>query len=181
MTTWRDEVRAHIDTWSKRLRDRQFWPKFVYHFTDLRNALSILQAGRLHSREDALRLGLVRIDSASPDIIAHTAQAHVWEDKVRTDYQALFERRWVYVETVTTIDADIEFRFNQDASAYGPFDARFVYEESGGGKRIWRDQASAVPRLQRFSLEGARRGVATLTLDGHTAFAGPVTFDDTPF
>jgi hypothetical protein len=71
MTTWPDRVQTHIETWSKKLSDRSFWPKFVYHFTDLQNALSILDSDRLYSRTEAMRRGLVKTDSASPDVIAN--------------------------------------------------------------------------------------------------------------
>lgn len=320
MTTWPERVRAHIDTWSGLLPGRAYWPKFVYHFTDLRNALSILASGRLYSRAEALRRGLAVVDSASPDVIAHTAPAHtryarlyfrprtptqyrnegirtkneiwgkahcpvpvflcfdaarvltmestelsdgnmgsgsvehgpapemlhkipfqhvfhnsaftpdmaetikfhrhaevlvpdwldlqpslhwivcrspaerttllhllaeparaLWEKKVRIDYQTLFERKWTFVENVTTIGTDIEFRFNQDTCTPGPFDGSLVYNEVEGGRRAWSGAMQAGRAPQRFALEDAQRGVVTLTLDGHIAFSGPVTLDDMPF
>lgn len=320
MTTFSDRVRDHIRTWSAELPDRSFWPKFVYHFTDLQNAVSILQSDRLYSRKEAIKRNLVQVDSASRDVIAHTAPPHTryarlyfrprtptqfrnegirtpdkiwagahcpvpvflcfdtervltmvntelsngnmasgnveygpaaemlgnipfqyvfhngsftsdlrdtitfhrhaevlvpdrldlepslklivcrspaerttllhllseaarhrWEKKVRIDYQTLFERKWTYVETVITIGADIELRFNQETSTPGPFAANLVYDEAGGGRRTWSGRMVAGRSPQRFTLERAQRGVATLTLDGHTAFSGPITFDDMPF
>lgn len=320
MSTWPDQVRQHIETWSARLPGRNWWPSFVYHFTDLHNARSILASGKLHGRAEAIRLGLVQIDAASPDVIAHTARAHteyarlyfrprtptqfrnegirtktkiwsgahcpvpvflcfdaaqvltmdstelsdgnmasgrvehgpapemldripfhhvfhdgrflpeeaetikfhrhaevlvpvaldlqpslrmivcrspaerttllhllpgparrLWGPRVRIDYQALFERRWTFVESVTTIGAHIEFRFNPSTETPGPFGVGFLYQETEGGRRVWNGPMGPLSSTQRFDLAGARRGVATLTLDGCTAFSGPVTFDDTPF
>ena len=49
-----------------------WWPKFAYHYTDIRNAVSILKSGLLYSRYDATRLGLMKTDNASSQVIDNT-------------------------------------------------------------------------------------------------------------
>ena len=47
MKPWADEIRRHIDAWSARLGSVGWWPRYVYHFTDVHNAASIVQSGCL--------------------------------------------------------------------------------------------------------------------------------------
>ncbi len=77
MKTWADEVRRHIETWANQLGSLNWWPRFVYHFTDVRNAASIIQTGYLYSRNEAERLGLMTVDNASPEIIDQTQPEHL--------------------------------------------------------------------------------------------------------
>ena len=51
---------------------RRWWPDYLFHFTDIQNAVSILKTGALFSRVEATRLGLMATDNASQDIIANT-------------------------------------------------------------------------------------------------------------
>lgn len=76
MKPWRDEIRQHIEGWSGRLGDRHWWPRYVYHFTDVCNAASIITTGYLYSRDEAERLELMQVDNASPQIIAQTRPQH---------------------------------------------------------------------------------------------------------
>ena len=59
--------------WVRRT-ERRWWPKFVFHYTDIRNAVRILQDGKLYSRLQAERLGKLVISSGSPDILSGTSQ-----------------------------------------------------------------------------------------------------------
>lgn len=57
-----------------------WWPKFAFHYTDVKNAVSILSCGCLYSRINAEKLGLMRNDNASRQVIDMTntqATAHV--------------------------------------------------------------------------------------------------------
>lgn len=54
---------------------RKRWPDFLFHFTDIRNAVSILNSGFLFSRDEARRRGIVFISSASSQVISRTAPA----------------------------------------------------------------------------------------------------------
>lgn len=60
---------------------RRWWPDYLFHFTDIQNAVSILKAGALHSRNEAQRLGLMTTDNASQEIIGSTDDK--WKDYVR--------------------------------------------------------------------------------------------------
>lgn len=77
MKPWHDEIRQHIDEWSARLGNRHWWPRYVYHFTDVRNAASIIKTGLLYCRAEAERLGLMEVDNASPQIIGRTRAEHL--------------------------------------------------------------------------------------------------------
>lgn len=58
---------------------RRWWPDFLFHVTDIQNAVSILRTGMLLSRQEAQ--GLMVTDNASPDIIARTEDR--WKNYVR--------------------------------------------------------------------------------------------------
>ena len=58
-----------------------WWPDCLFHFTDIRNAASILRAGAVYSRNEAERRGLMATDSASGQIIGNTSDE--WKDQVR--------------------------------------------------------------------------------------------------
>ena len=72
MKTWRPIIEQHIRNWSARLGNLHWWPSYVYHFTDVRNAANILKSGFLYSRIEASQLGLMYVDNASPEVIQRT-------------------------------------------------------------------------------------------------------------
>lgn len=320
MKAWSDRVREHIQFWSGALPGRDWWPRYVYHFTDLHNAVSILGSAKLYSRSEVNRLRLLHTDAASAAVIAQTSPAHLqyvrlyfrprtptqfrnegirprsnrwenahcpvpvflcfdahevltrgdtelsngnmgsshvehaaareifekipfhhvfhdgrwaphegeaikfhrhaevlvpdalplkpslkmivcrsaaermtllhllpeparltWERLVRLGYDGLFERKWTFVESVTTVGTSIEFQFNPNTQTPGAFEVEFVYREEDGRSWTWTGQKDALTTPHRFTVEGATRGIATLKLDGCIAFAGQVTFEDTPF
>lgn len=49
--------------------ERSWWPDFVFHFTDILNAVEILKCGAIYSRRRLKSLGLQHVDAASPAII----------------------------------------------------------------------------------------------------------------
>lgn len=53
---------------------RNWWPDYVYHYTDIQNAVSILKTGALFSRNVADSAGLMTTDNASQDIIDSTGE-----------------------------------------------------------------------------------------------------------
>jgi len=77
MKTWQGEIADHVRKWSASLGNLGWWPKFVYHFTDVLNAVSILETGNLYSRSEASRLGLMQSENASPEIIQSTRPEHL--------------------------------------------------------------------------------------------------------
>jgi hypothetical protein len=52
---------------------RDWWPRYLFHTTELRNAIAILDSGQLLSREDAG--DEMAWDNANPKIIGHTPDA----------------------------------------------------------------------------------------------------------
>ncbi|MFQ5342833.1 MAG: DarT ssDNA thymidine ADP-ribosyltransferase family protein [Anaerolineae bacterium] len=77
MKPWKDDIERHIHMWSARLGNRRWWPRYVYHFTDVQNAANIIQIGQLYSRTEVERLGLMQVDNASQDIIRQTRPEHL--------------------------------------------------------------------------------------------------------
>lgn len=57
-------------SWLKGSRER--WANYVYHFTDLRNAVEILKSGKLLCRSELDRRRGMVVDNASRIVIAHT-------------------------------------------------------------------------------------------------------------
>lgn len=51
---------------------RKYWPRFAFHFTDIDNAIDILNQGFLVSREYAKKYGVMRNDNASNVVISQT-------------------------------------------------------------------------------------------------------------
>lgn len=49
-----------------------WWPRFAYHNTDITNAVSILDSGKLYSRIDAEEFGIMKNDNASRQVIDMT-------------------------------------------------------------------------------------------------------------
>ncbi len=78
---------AHIQSCIEELKRkyageaRSWWPSFVFHYTNLQNAASILNQGVLLSRAEALRQGLMITDNASRPVMGHTLDK--WKDYVR--------------------------------------------------------------------------------------------------
>lgn len=60
---------------------RRWWPDYLFHYTDIENALSIIREGALFSRNEAQSRGLMSTDNASPNIIDNTNDE--WKDYVR--------------------------------------------------------------------------------------------------
>jgi hypothetical protein len=78
MKPWHGRIQQHIQDWSGRLGILGWWPKYVYHFTDVRNAANILEDGILYSRAEASRLARMMVDNASPEIIAQTRPQYIF-------------------------------------------------------------------------------------------------------
>lgn len=60
---------------NKRLAPVHWWPLYAYHFTDVSNAVSILESRILYSRTKAKELGAMVNDNASRQVINMTTQA----------------------------------------------------------------------------------------------------------
>jgi len=78
------EIRAHIDALKKAKwlgSARSWWPSYLFHFTDIQNAVNILTRGELLSRVAATASRQIVTNGASPEVIGQT-QDH-WKDYVR--------------------------------------------------------------------------------------------------
>lgn len=49
-----------------------WWPRFAYHYTNITNAVSILEMGQIYSRSNAKVLGIMENDNASRQVIDMT-------------------------------------------------------------------------------------------------------------
>ena len=78
MKDWLDDLRSHVSHWQSQLRKegRAWWPRFVYHYTDVNNAINILNTGVLYSRAKAQADKLMINENAHPGIIARTDPKH---------------------------------------------------------------------------------------------------------
>lgn len=78
MRVSRDQLLAHVTRWSAdTMHAGASWvPKFLYHFTDVKNAASILQSGELLSRNEANRRNAMLHDNASSQVIEATRAMH---------------------------------------------------------------------------------------------------------
>lgn len=82
--TERSEIRRHLEGLKKASwlsPSCRWWPNFLFHCTDIRNAVSILGQGEMLSRVQATASKKLQTDIASPDIIAQTHPE--WQDYVR--------------------------------------------------------------------------------------------------
>lgn len=79
MKEWTSDLETHVERWSKRLAKsgRGWWPQYVYHVTDVSNAIEILNTGVLHSRAECEHRGLMCHDNANPGVIASTDPDHL--------------------------------------------------------------------------------------------------------
>ncbi len=69
------EMRQHLESlrranWMD--RSHRWWPAYLFHSTDINNAVSILRRGELLSRVEAEKSGSLQVDIASRDVISQT-------------------------------------------------------------------------------------------------------------
>ncbi len=72
---------ARFDVFLNKLRrepwlgTRAWWSKYLFHFSDIKNAVNVLNLGFLYSRHEALKKNIIVEDSASSHIIGNTESA----------------------------------------------------------------------------------------------------------
>ena len=71
-----DQIKNVLDNlarrdWVKRT-ERRWWPQFVFHYTDIRNAVRVLREGYLYSRKYLEDTGRPVVSSGSPSVLAGT-------------------------------------------------------------------------------------------------------------
>ncbi len=59
------------EDWVRRT-ERNWWPQFVFHYTDIRNAVNILRSGYLYSRYHSEKTKQLVVSSGSPAVLAGT-------------------------------------------------------------------------------------------------------------
>lgn len=59
------------EEWIKR-SERRWWPRFVFHYTDIMNAAKVLNGGVLYSRQEAETRNLLSVSSGSSAVLAGT-------------------------------------------------------------------------------------------------------------
>lgn len=71
------QIIAKLDELAARYKSdaRSWWPKFVFHYSELQNVVSILESGVLLSRSDAVSRGLLQMDSASQSVLLKTRKS----------------------------------------------------------------------------------------------------------
>lgn len=63
----------------------KWWPKYFYHFTNIENALGIIDTGWIYGRQEAIENNLMETDNASPSVIS------VSQNKIK-EYARLYFR-----------------------------------------------------------------------------------------
>lgn len=58
-----------VTKYNLRLGGRSWWPQFIYHSTEINDAISILNTGYVYSRNLAIKMNLLKFDIASQDVI----------------------------------------------------------------------------------------------------------------
>jgi len=51
---------------------QNWWTQFIFHYNDINNIVSILDSGKLYSRNEAKNLNILKTDIANDDVISHT-------------------------------------------------------------------------------------------------------------
>ncbi len=79
----------HLDNLKQQswLGNRSWWTDYLFHFTDINNAVNVLHHGFLYSRQEAINRGLLKVDSASSQIIEQTDTMFI--DHVRFYFRPL--------------------------------------------------------------------------------------------
>lgn len=76
MTASTSEIRSFLKELERAewLRDteRYWWPRFLFHYTDIHNAIQILTDGRLYSRSRAEQLQKLALSSGSRQVLEYT-------------------------------------------------------------------------------------------------------------
>ena len=133
---------------------RSWWPDYVFHFTDLQNAVSILKTGALLGRVEAQKRGLMDTDNASQEVIDSTDDE--WQDYVRlyfrprtpTQYRnegfRPVEQRWQGAHCPVPIYFLFDFK-----SVLSCADSRFTDGNLASNPKVF----SSVPDLKQIPFE----------------------------
>jgi len=65
-----EKIVKHLKT----LQTQNWWARYLFHFTDITNAIKILECEALYSRNKAIAKKLMQCENASPDVIENTKE-----------------------------------------------------------------------------------------------------------
>lgn len=71
MNPYKQYIDEHYDEFGLH-PSKQWWVKYVYHFSNIDNIVNILEQGYLYSRNECIRRGLMQNENASKEIINQT-------------------------------------------------------------------------------------------------------------
>ncbi len=107
--------------WLKRT-ERRWWPQFVFHYTDIRNAVKILEEGYLYSRKYLKDNKNLEISSGSPEVLEGTET--IIKDCVRLYFRPKTPTQF-YAEGVLSKDALLKSKF---PGAHCPVPVFFLFD-----------------------------------------------------
>lgn len=101
-------------------KQRRDWPRYAYHYTDVRNAAKVLREGRLLSRSRSQAEGLLKVDAASTDVVGQSPWTH---DYVRLYFRPRTSVQWHHEGHKTP-----QFRDNRYPDAHCPVPIFFLFD-----------------------------------------------------
>lgn len=107
--------------WVKRT-ERRWWPSFIFHYTDIRNAIRILQGGYLYNREFLTSRNALPVSSGS-DVVLSTTDERI-KSCVRLYFRPQTPTQY-YAEGVRSQKALVSSRFSD---AHCPVPIFFLFD-----------------------------------------------------
>jgi len=122
------EIRSFLtdlaqQSWVKR-SERHTWPLFVYHYTDITNAVQILRDGRLYSRRQIETTGRSIVDCASSAVLAGT------DDRVKDCVRFYFRPKTPTQYYAEGIHSKITLRQSSFPDAHRPVPVFFLFNSA---------------------------------------------------
>lgn len=106
---------------NERFAPVKWWPHYAYHYTDISNAVNILETGMLYSRSRAEKLGVMYNDNASQQVISNTSQK-------TTSYVRFYFRPLTPTQFYNEGYKHCDLRFNGDVKANVPVPVFFFFD-----------------------------------------------------
>lgn len=138
---------------NERFAPVKWWPHYAYHYTDISNAVNILETGMLYSRSRAEKLGVMYNDNASQQVISNTSQK-------TTSYVRFYFRPLTPTQFYNEGYKHCDLRFNGDVKANVPVPVFFFFDLN---------QLLSDPKTL-FS-EGSEAGAGSPVLKGEERFS----------
>jgi len=154
MKSWAPVIDEHIRLWTGRLPQYKWWPRYVYHFTDVTNAASIVKTGSILSRNACTRAGMLQNENANMEIIGRTPTAS--QDFVRLYFRPL---------TPTQYANEGIRPAHQRQNAHCPVPVFFAF-----------DAANVLSQDSTYYSDG-NMGSGRVTYDNSEEFFGRIPFD----